>query len=439
MIIIQATFTLFLTLIFVLTINDFYSLIFRPIEVYSSKMLIFSYVLFFTLSVCLNLFRSPPILNMPLTYLAFLSITFNYKSSLNNKVTSSIFIFLGLTACEMLSPHIFSAIFKMNAVETQENIILNLCLFALSRFIPFILIKIFKYRFAYNRTFYKTSKLKFAEWSIIVSLPICSLFSMYGLYEIAKVVEPKYNTHISLIVLSILICNVVFYSLYFRAVKSVELQANQMLLEKQISSYESQYEELKLGLSDVEKFKHDTKHRLLNAISELTEESKDVQMSMLKKLDDVIEGIYSERYACYTGFSFVDIILNYQKNKTETFGINLNLNINPNLDIHIDGKILSVILGNALDNAIEACIFHKKSEIEFKIMNINDSLYISVKNNYQGTVEFIDGLPTTTKDNPESHGLGLKSIKKLVNENQGFMSIQATNGDFILQINLLNN
>lgn len=96
------------------------------------------------------------------------------------------------------------------------------------------------------------------------------------------------------------------------------------------------------------------------------------------------------------------------------------------------------LLGNALDNAIEAVSKYK--EIEKRVVSLTISakesfLCIQTNNYYEGKLEFKDGLPISTKkSNRAYHGFGMKSMKHLSEKYGGTMVASLDNGIFMLQI-----
>lgn len=82
--------------------------------------------------------------------------------------------------------------------------------------------------------------------------------------------------------------------------------------------------------------------------------------------------------------------------------------------------MISVILGNALDNAIKACRNEKNVErhITIHIHYLNESLFLRIQNPYVHNIRknFYGEIRSTKSDSP-SHGLGLKSIIKIVEDN----------------------
>lgn len=99
---------------------------------------------------------------------------------------------------------------------------------------------------------------------------------------------------------------------------------------------------------------------------------------------------------------------------------------------------LSVILGNAIDNAIEAVqeLEKKERNIQLKIYNELDYLVIKVSNKYN-TSKLKDDL-STSKEDVDNHGYGLGNIKFIVNKYDGILKIETSQEQFKLNIALPN-
>ena len=93
---------------------------------------------------------------------------------------------------------------------------------------------------------------------------------------------------------------------------------------------------------------------------------------------------------------------------------------------------LSIILGNLLDNAIEAT---EKLEVEkdifVSLMYRKEKLLIKVRNPYTGDLKKDRaGNYISEKKDRENHGIGLKSVRKVVEKYEGVMEIHTENQIF---------
>lgn len=106
------------------------------------------------------------------------------------------------------------------------------------------------------------------------------------------------------------------------------------------------------------------------------------------------------------------------------------------LDFMKDADINS-IFGNALDNAVTAVMNVKDADMRVITLNMleqNRLLVIQIRNYYEGSLKFRDGIPETTKDNHMTHGYGMKSIRYTAEKYKGVMTVNAKEGIFTLQV-----
>ena len=115
-------------------------------------------------------------------------------------------------------------------------------------------------------------------------------------------------------------------------------------------------------------------------------------------------------------------------------------------DLKIHNYDIGVILGNALDNAIEACKKLKEKEhnadvfIRFTSMQKGNLLVIKIENSFDGKLlqKPKSEYPITDKTDKENHGMGLANIKNTVEKYHGAMDFKVNGKIFILSIMVKN-
>ena len=154
-----------------------------------------------------------------------------------------------------------------------------------------------------------------------------------------------------------------------------------------------------------------------------------------KEISALIDETNMMDYVSYTAHHGIDSILNYEVTKAKLRNIEINVKTTVYKDINIDSKFLCVVLGNAIDNAIEANENAANKYIDITILLENNSLYISVKNPYIGTISPKELKESyTSKQDHSHHGFGLKSIRDIANKLGGTVKINTDNHIFTLEI-----
>ncbi|MEF9984088.1 MAG: GHKL domain-containing protein [Oscillospiraceae bacterium] len=139
-----------------------------------------------------------------------------------------------------------------------------------------------------------------------------------------------------------------------------------------------------------------------------------------------------------TGNVMVDAILNSKLSliKAKNIPVNAKVTVPPNLATsEID---LCVIIGNLLDNAIEASQkFEDKNKalIRIYVGILKGQLYISVVNYVCGDIKK-QGKKYISSKNNETHGFGLMRIDGIVKKYNGFINRQNEDGVFATEIML---
>lgn len=107
--------------------------------------------------------------------------------------------------------------------------------------------------------------------------------------------------------------------------------------------------------------------------------------------------------------------------------------------INIDEYDICVAVGNALDNAIEACQKIKdtsKRYIEMSMVKKNSYFNILITNSVAEKVEINENHVKTSKKEKNIHGFGLKSINNIVQKHNGSILISQGENTFSVNIQL---
>ena len=156
----------------------------------------------------------------------------------------------------------------------------------------------------------------------------------------------------------------------------------------------------------------------------------------LKKIGQLVN-IYDA--APHTQNAALDVALSGKMLACTNLGITMTCLADGRRIGFMEDSDIYALFGNILDNAIEATktvTEEEKRIISLTIGTTGDLLLIDSQNYYAGEVQFVDGLPQTSKENKEYHGFGTRSIKTLTEKYGGDLKISAENGIFRLSIML---
>ncbi|MGN0353262.1 MAG: sensor histidine kinase [Roseburia sp.] len=219
--------------------------------------------------------------------------------------------------------------------------------------------------------------------------------------------------------------------------QSKEQNIKYLELEKQHELEEQQYRILLNTTESLHEMKHDTKHHM-DVIKTLAEQNE------LQKLQDYVTAyddfLEKGHYLLSTGNTAIDCIMSSKLALAKQNHIAFDYSIMTPHPFPIDDILLSSLLGNILDNAIEGCVRSKSEKdtfepwIRFYIKPFQNMVLIHSENNYEGKLSINPNFGFfSTKQEPH-HGLGLKRIRDIVSENNGFFQYSTDNNIFTIHI-----
>lgn len=168
---------------------------------------------------------------------------------------------------------------------------------------------------------------------------------------------------------------------------------------------------------------HDFKHQIIDLMSLAEHDDMDGIKRYLAKQND----LFGKKLFYYkTGNDTVDSILYIKQKMAENSGITFIINAEIPENCKIASEHFASILGNLLDNALEASADEEAPFIEVKIKQVEKFLVISISN--KCTREDIS--LETTKANKKLHGIGINSVKHTVRRYNGEFSVIHKNNVF---------
>lgn len=191
------------------------------------------------------------------------------------------------------------------------------------------------------------------------------------------------------------------------------------------------YSEVKNMYNDMRGWRHDYRNHIQTLLGYGT---MDRIQAYLHKLDTDLTNVDT---LISTGNITLDAILNSKLSLAASKDIQVNAKATVPENLSISDIDLCVVVGNLLDNAIEACEKIRDNEarsIRVYIDVRRGHLYISVMNSTSGRVLKIDGVFKTIKTG--FHGFGIKRIDKVVDRHGGYIHRAGEEGAFTTEITL---
>lgn len=396
-------------------------------EKFNRKYIFLSYSIYFLVALYTYFFIAIPQINFSISLVGIILISFLYKSSIVSKFMYSLIFVIIRTVIEVLVVDIYAIATGIKLSEILENNNIVFFLLALANFIPFVLVKL--YSVLGKNGFHKSENVPITVLLQLICVPVTSIII---LYSIVKVMEQNLHYVSVSITLCIILLNIIFLNIYEKVKIDAENKVQMAILNSQIQYYHTLYHNLNNERKETLKLKHNFKNSLIGIKTAVV--NKDTA-SAIKEVEKLLENNTYE-YQVFSEIPLIDAILNYKNQYAKQNNIHIETDIALYDAINISDSDLANILGNALDNAIEACkrnIDKNKKSIHLQIEQRQDSVYIRISNPYENDILFKNNFPLSSKRLNE-YGMGLKTIEKIVADKNNIMNIGVEGNIFELEI-----
>ena len=281
--------------------------------------------------------------------------------------------------------------------------------------------------------FLKGNALKIENYYVVLAWATIAIYFVTAYYQeiyLKPITNIEFYEWLLWFLLFILVITAFLCYVKYRTISE---NANLAMMRNNL--LETSYSEMHNIFQDNAILCHDiNKHFLiLNKLLEIdkTEEAKEYLKNLNLTITKVSNFIWTDN-------KFVDMVLNTKLLEAEKLGISIEINADK-INFSTNNYDLCLILGNLLDNAIEASSLCKNNRwIHISILKNKDIVNINIINSLaKKPIEKNGKLFTTKKDN-RSHGIGLLSVRQLVEKNEGVFNYKFDNNQFEANVTLFN-
>jgi len=205
------------------------------------------------------------------------------------------------------------------------------------------------------------------------------------------------------------------------------------LARNQIAMQAEYYDALSAHINEVRSVRHDVRH-FVGALKRLSDEERYEELSRF--LNEYAEKSDTEPLPVFCENIVANSILGYYSLRFKEYGIVFHCACRIPKRLSVSDSDLCVVLGNALENAMEACgklEDPKARSVSAEAGTINGQLLIKITNAYNGTLNQKDGRYLSAKNSPY-HGMGLRNIQKVVDAYGGFVKTEHNGTVFTLMV-----
>ncbi len=223
------------------------------------------------------------------------------------------------------------------------------------------------------------------------------------------------------LLLFLFVINVVNYVLLGNVLKAEELEQKNQMLDNQLIRQKQRYDQLGEAYREIRSFVHDTKKHF-NCINECVKRKEyDVITAYTQEAMADLESRYA---TVNTGCLAIDALVSNFMLQTRSKGIQLTTSLKVEAQrVPVSDYHLAIILGNLLDNALNACQGQLNPKIVLKIQQVeNNAFAIYIANTY--VPEPDDKVVQNLDEMDFIHGYGLDNVKKSVRAYNGIMRVK---------------
>lgn len=208
--------------------------------------------------------------------------------------------------------------------------------------------------------------------------------------------------------------------------KMTRLNYEHEMLLQEVRWKEIHYKELEKVNQKVLRIRHDMKNRL-NAIYELDDLER-----MKESIRLALGELGSQDERIYTGNRVVNGICKVKFELAEQNNIQVEQKINIPSELNMESGEIGILLGNILDNAIEACQRAEEKSIRLIMEMRGCNLFISLENSKNSSEN--GGIGRTSKEQKRGHGYGMLSVGNIVEKYNGVLRTENKGNRYITEM-----
>ena len=392
------------------------------------RWLLLAYVAFLILTTQLFFEFGSMWANLIVNVSTYLALTFLFSGNIGTKLVFAVLIYVMGVLADGLSFLILQVIYGAGATaeplmpigRTMSNII----------FLPLVLVNILIFRRYINKNArYRHFKIptKYTAAILLLLFGIILINVLFVSATIDEVYTRANQLAVSHLISTAIILLIIW--IYHTILNHLEEFEKSRQKDQMLKRWELQYQTAVNSQKVIAELKHNLKFHFL-ALSSFLEKGEIVQAK-----NHIETEVGDFDFVITTGNISIDTMLNYyQQRARDRLGIDLETELLIPSDLTLDANLTVMILGNALENALDACSNIEQEQRYIRIraeITTKDEFLLTITNPYIVTpVTDRDGSLITTKPDKRRHGFGLVSIQETLSEDDGHIHLQYADGTF---------
>lgn len=379
--------------------------------------------------ILLNANILPVYINISITIvITFISAMLVYEGGSWNKCIFTLAFNAIWMMIETVSGYVLS-IFGNHFIHSQAYEILGS---VISKLLLLLLI------FALKKVFLADGITEFSvKYSImLILIPIGSIYVMNEIFLFSyKINDDRAYFHSVIAALILLCLNVLIFYIYVKLTDDLQLRRMTSVYEQQLELCERHQQEREISTLQLRDIKHNMKNNLISILAYAEQKKCE---KIIEFVNDIMEdGGLSISTIVNSGNIVIDSLIGYWYEIAKKKDIDFSINLSVPMKMDFKGADICLILGNLLENAVEAAEKVEGNKyIKIQMKYDKNNLLIFLMNSYQGKlIKTKDKNLKSTKSDAGNHGVGLPSVYRAVAKYYGTVNIDdSVPGRFLIRV-----
>jgi len=379
--------------------------------------------------VCSFLYNIPNALIVNFLLVSVLISKTFFKGKLDTQLFTCVLLLAILVVTELASVSVLILSLDLEAEIFRSDPLFRLFAVTIKNILSFVAVKVVC---MYKKSYVSETGRKY--FFLLLAIPVISIVVAMIILDLVVRYRVTETFYVLIAYICLMYVNAIVFSIYELILDQLEKNYNYRLIEKQLELQLNHYNKLAESREVLSEVIHDFKNHL-NCIYNLYKYEKKNELG--NYINNLISITDTEKIID-TGNPVIDAVLSEKADIADKMGIKFERELYLPSNIEIKHTDLCIVLGNSLDNAIEACkrITDSSMPKEIKLyMNYRDKyMVIVVTNTCDKPPVKLGKFFKSSKPSPEIHGIGLQSIDRTVKKYNGNMVIKYDNNIFELEI-----
>jgi len=274
------------------------------------------------------------------------------------------------------------------------------------------------------------TQIKIYDFIPLIIVPSLSIITI-TLMTYATMAAPEIQNYSFYSICIILVLNIMIYLLFIRLSRANKMELEVALLNLQNQCMQENAKNIEGMYENVCALRHDLKNHLLGIAA--MADAKNIEGIKKHTTSLLYQQEQNDKVMVFSENQILDAIISSKQSIAERDNIHFHVFITDSLAF-IAPEDICTLIGNALDNAIQAAKSNENKDITLHIQPQRSYSAITVSNSIAASVLCENPSLQTSKANRQQHGFGIKNMRKVVEKYQGMIEFYERDSQFVCDI-----